>query len=263
MLRLCTPARACGATFLSGPISVAVAPMGAAALRQSRCGFATGAGATAAERRYYTQPLRAPQYGTSTVVGRQKGDMIAMAAAGEAAMSPMAEEMATGLGHKIGVAHPSSTERCTSGSHSARVQRVRALMGHCRSVRYNHEGVPVEGSLLLLPWREQLRLVAAILAALCITKAFFDVVRFELLYYGVWKLGYRNDGSFAKRLLYYGSTAMLAAGLFFSFNVNFFITACIVGRREIARHMVCDVFAYIMPRRTLQVVTSRMGFLAA
>ncbi|KAK7195658.1 hypothetical protein NESM_000495600 [Novymonas esmeraldas] len=270
MLRLCLLGHAGGAAAapsLRGAVTVtATAAAAAAALPgQSRRGYATGARSTARERRYYTQPLRAPQYGTSTVVGRQKGDVGAAAVSptafpGEAA-SPMAEEIATGLGHKIGVAHLNTTTRCMTVHRSPASQLVRLLASRCRSVRYNSAGVPVEGSLLLLPWREKLRLCAAILAAFCMTKALFDVARFELLYYGVWKLGYRNDGSPMKRLLYYGSTAMLAAGLFVSFNVNFFISACVLGRRELVGHMMCDTCAYIVPRRTLHLMASRMGLL--
>ncbi|CBZ25721.1 hypothetical protein, unknown function [Leishmania mexicana MHOM/GT/2001/U1103] len=169
----------------------------------------------------------------------------------------MAEEIVTGLHRRRGVVHPNSTTRGRTAHRSLKVQLIDFITSRCRPVRYNDAGVPVEGSLLLLPWREQLRLCIAILAAFYITKAFFDVVRFELLYYGVWKVGYRNDGSLMKRLLYYGSTAMLAAGLFFSFNMNFFFSAWVVGRREIALHALCNVFAYVMPRRVLQLLVRR------
>ncbi|KAI5688337.1 hypothetical protein MNV84_02700 [Leishmania braziliensis] len=229
---------------------------------QPRRSYATGARSTAQEQRYYTEPLRAPKYGISTIVGRQRSKVGAANAATTAsgvAPSPMAEEIAAGLGHRIGVVHPNTVTRCLDVNRSPREQLVCLITSHCRPVRYNGAGVPVDGSLLLLPWQEQLRLCTAILAALYITKTFFDLMRFELLYYGVWKVCYRNDDSLMKRLLYYGSTAMLGIGLLFSFSLNFFLSACLVGRREIAGQMVCNVFAYVIPRRTLQRLTNRRG----
>lgn len=253
MLRFC-PLAHTGATTATTTAAVAAT---AALQLQPRRAYATGARSTARERRYYTQPLRAPQYGTSTIVGRRKSDADAAATWSREASLPMAEEIVTGLHCRLDVGHPSSTTRCRAAHQSPKVQLIDFITSRCRPVRYNDAGVPVEGSLLLLPWREQLRLCTAILAAFYITKALFDVVRFELLYYGVWKVGYRNDGSLLKRLLYYGSTAMLAAGLLFSFNVNFFLSACVVGRREIALHTLCNVFTYVMPRRLLQPLVRR------
>ncbi|GET87935.1 hypothetical protein, unknown function [Leishmania tarentolae] len=251
MLRFCPLAHA-------HPISVMTTrtmAVTAALQLQPRRAYVTGARSTARERRYYTQPLRAPQYGTSTIVGRQKSDADASATGLAEAASPMTEEIVTALHHKMDAAHPPSTSRCRTAYESLKMKIV--ATGR-RPVRYNDAGVPVEGSVLLLPWREQLRLCTAILVALYITKTFFDVVRFELLYYGVWKVGYRHDGSLMKRLLYYASTAMLAAGLFLSFNLNFFLSACVVGRREIALHLLCNVFAYVMPRRCLQLLVHRV-----
>ncbi|KAG5480863.1 hypothetical protein LSCM4_06431 [Leishmania orientalis] len=270
MLRICllghasalAPLRQRSAVAASAAaITTAVAAAGASQF-QPRRAYATGARSTARERRYYSQPLRAPQYGTSTIVGRQESEAdVAPAAAtmsGEAP-SPIAEEIATALDHRIGTVHPDSLTRSKPTDSLPKMRLVHFVVSHCRPVRYNDAGVPVEGSLLLLPWREQLRLCTAIFAALYITKTFFDVIRFELLYYGVWKVGYRNDDSLMKRLLYYGSTAMLATGLLFCFNLTFFLSACLVGRRQVAGYMLCNAFAKVMPHRTLQLLSSRVG----
>ncbi|KAG5507022.1 hypothetical protein JKF63_05768 [Porcisia hertigi] len=233
---------------------------------QQHRAYATGTRSTARERRHYTQPLRAPRYGISTVVGRQRNDISASTASGmssNGSLSPMAEDIATGLGQKTDATHPSTRTREMTRYRLLKSKLVHFIASHGRPVRYNDAGVPIEGSLLLLPWREQLRLCTALLAAFCITKVLFDVVRFELLYYGLWKLSYRNDDSFMNRLLYYTSTAMLAAGLLLSFNLNFFLSACLVRRREFAAHMVCNIFAHVMPHRTLQTLASRIGIVIA
>lgn len=193
-------------------------------------------------RRYYTDPLRAPQTGVRTVVGRLACE------GGTPATAPSAMD----------APELNTTTRCLTTRPTPKTQLMRILSAHGRTVRYDDDGVPIEGSFHLLPWREQLRILAAILGAFVMTKAFFDVVRFELLYYGVWKLGYRNDDSFTKRVLYYGSTALLAAGLLFSFNLNFFLSAWVVGRREIAAHMMCNGVAHVMPQRAVLLIERRL-----
>jgi hypothetical protein len=221
--------------------------------------YATGHQGTrsgAKGRRYYTDPLRTPQSGVRTVVGRQNHPTTAMSS-----LPPNNAAGAVTVGERP-QRHNAEKEdmatKCLTTCAHRKDQLMAILTAHGRTVRYDKAGVPVEGSWYLLPWHEQLRILAAIVGALCITKAFFDVVRFELLYYGVWKLGYRNDDSFTKRVLYYGSTALLATGLFFSFNLNFFLSAWLVGRREIAAHMVYNGFSYIVPHRAIQLLERRL-----
>ncbi|KAG5480534.1 hypothetical protein LSCM1_06237 [Leishmania martiniquensis] len=256
------PLRHQGVTITSSAaITMTLGVTGALQL-QPRRAYVTGTRSTARERRYYTQPLRAPQYGASTIVGRLKSETgMAPAAATTLveAPSPMAEGIATGLSHGMVTEDPDSSVRGVTTDGSLKMRLVHFIASYCQPVRYNDAGVPVEGSLLRLPWREQLRLCTAILAALYMTKAFFGVARFELLYYGVWKVSYRNDSSLMKRLLYYGSTAMLAAGLLLCFDITFFLSACLVGRREIAGYMLCNAFSKVMPRRALQLLDSRIG----
>ncbi|KPI90069.1 hypothetical protein ABL78_0822 [Leptomonas seymouri] len=216
------------------------------------------------ERRYYTDPLRAPQSGVRTVVGRfvhHSRGPTAPASAGvacDAATRADATNTAKASAAKINTAEVNTATRCLATHSSLKTQVMEVLSAHGRKVCYDSAGIPVEGSWYLLPWREQMRILAAVIGALCITKAFFDGVRFELLYYGVWKLGYRNEDSFVKRMLYYGSTALMASGLFLSFNLNFFLSAWLVGRREIAAHMVCNGFVKMMPRRTIQLIERRL-----
>ena len=193
-------------------------------------------------RRYYTDPLRAPKFGVRTLVGRFDDQLNTPSSLATAAVDAMMDTTTTHL--------------TTHGSRASHL--IEMLSARGRTVRYDSAGVPVEGSWYLLPWREQMRILAAAIGAFCITKAFFDMVRFELLYYGIWKLGYRNDDSFTKRMLYYGSTALLAAGLFFNFNLNFFLSAWVMGRREMAAHMVCNGFAHLMPHRTIQLLERRL-----
>ncbi|KPA82671.1 hypothetical protein ABB37_02500 [Leptomonas pyrrhocoris] len=214
-----------------------------------------GTRSSAKERRYYTEPLRAPQSGVRTVVGR-------FAHPSGVTAPPASAGVSRSSGPHAGVTNTAvnTTARCLTTRLNPKTQLMKVLAAHGRTVRYDSAGVPVEGSWYLLPWHEQMRILAAVISALCITKAFFDGVRFELLYYGVWKLGYRNNDSLMKRVLYYGSTALLAAGLFFSFNLNFFLSAWLVGRRQMAAHMMSRGFSHLLPQRVMQLMERRMKF---
>lgn len=182
-------------------------------------------------RRYYPTPLRAPQYGTSTIVGRQPdgGDVTSFAAARrEGRWRDDDGEAEERWGAVLSQATASPPERQLL---------PRWLAQH--PIRYNNSGIPVEGALLCLPWPEQLRLYSAVVVAFLMTAALCKSIHLELMYQRIGRDGVRRDYSVIRRwVLYYGSTIGVACAIFTSFGLSFVLLASAIGRYEMATHLV-------------------------
>lgn len=116
-----------------------------------------------------------------------------------------------------------------------------------RHITTNGRGSPIGGAMRYLPRGELLRVLAAMVLGVALTKFYFDLTRFDLVYHGIWRVGSKKQSELVARLDYYVSTAVVAVGLCVSVAINYWFCALVLGRRQYASQQICRGFARAAP----------------